>query len=269
MLFDVIDKKIRKAFSDAAMHYDMLTGLHKEIGRELTKKIGDHGPCTAVLDIGMGTGWFTHRLTDIFPCAVVVGLDFASGMIASARKREGTYKIVQADAAYLPFKEGVFDIITSNLAYQWIEHLPRAFGLCHSRLNKNGILCFTMFGHHTFDELFTALEMCTQANGQGKDFAMRRLADKDQVAGALGEAGFKDAYLTAERIRVRFPDMMGLVKWVKDIGANSLPRDMYMGKDLLVRANDYYNTHFRDRLGVYATFEVIWVEARRCEEGER
>ena len=33
MIIKLIDQKIRKAFSDAAMQYDVLSGLHKEIGR--------------------------------------------------------------------------------------------------------------------------------------------------------------------------------------------------------------------------------------------
>jgi len=263
MILDLIDKKIRRAFSDAALQYDMLTSLHKEIGRELTKKIQNVEPCLSVLDIGMGTGWFTHRLTNIFPDAMIVGLDFASGMIAHAQRKEGTFKIVQADAAHLPFQEGAFDIITSNLAYQWIENLSLAFELCYLRLKKRGVLCFTMFGHDTFHELFTALEACSQDKIFQKSISIRRLANNDQVIKALKESGFQESDVSTERIKVRFSDMMSLIKWVKDIGANALPKDIYLGKDLLLKTNDYYNTHFKDRLGVYATFEVIWVEAKR------
>ncbi len=263
MIIDIIDKKIRNAFSDAAMQYDVLTSLHKEIGRELTKKIMNHEPCLTVLDIGMGTGWFTKRLTDIFPEAMIVGLDSARGMIDCAQQKEATFKIVQADASKLPFKEEAFDIITSNLAYQWVGNLKQAFELCHLRLNKTGTLCLTMFGRDTFHELFTALEKCAQEGDQKRELSIHRLADKDQVTGALKQAGFNNIEVSTERIKVRFEDMMSLIKWVKDIGANALPHGMYMGKDLLLKANDYYNTRFQDRLGVYATFEVIWVEAQR------
>ncbi len=259
MIFNVIDRKIRDSFSDAALQYDVLTNLHKEIGRELTKKFMDRDPCTKILDVGMGTGWFTHRLTNIFPDTMVIGLDFASGMIACARKKERTFKIVQANAANLPFKEDTFDIITSNLAYQWIKNLPQAFVLCRSRLKKNGGLYLTMFGHDTFHELFTALDACADKNG----FVIRRLASKDQVAKSLEKTGFSNIHVSSEYIKVRFPDMMGLIKWIKDIGANALPKEVYLGKDLLLKANDYYSMHFKDRLGIYTTFEVIWVEARR------
>ena len=260
MIFDVIDKKIRNAFSDAAMQYDMLTSLHKEIGRELIEKVIQYDPCSAVLDVGMGTGWFTNRLTNAFPDAMVVGLDFAHGMISCAQKKNGTFKIVQADATQLPFKEDAFDIITSNLAYQWVGNLKQAFEFSYLRLRKTGVLVFTMFGRDTFHELFTALKHCAKNENQP---GSQRLADKDQIMEALDAAGFHNVEVSTERIKVRFEDMMSLIKWVKDIGANALPHGMYMGKDLLLKANDYYNTRFQDRLGVYATFEVIWVEAQR------
>ncbi len=259
MIFNAIDQKIRDSFSNAALQYDTLTSLHKEIGRELINKTINQEACSTVLDVGMGTGWFTRRLTNVFPDATVVGLDFAPGMIACAQKSDGTFKIVQADASCLPFKEGAFDLITSNLAYQWIEDLPRAFELCHSRLKKEGGLYLTMFGHDTFQELFTALNVCAEKDG----FTIRRLADKDQVVTSLEHNGFDHIHVASELIKVRFPDMMGLIKWIKDIGANALPKDIYMGKDLLLRANDYYKTHFKDRLGTFATFEVIWIEAKK------
>jgi len=259
MILNAIDRKIRRAFSDAALEYDVLTSLHKEIGRELTKKILKYDHCDVVLDVGMGTGWYTNRLTGIYPDATIVGLDFASGMIDTARKKDGTFVIVQADAAQLPFKEGVFDMITSNLAYQWVEHLSQAFQLCYSRLNNSGRLCLTMFGHDTFSELFESLEK----SSHDKNIALGRLAGKDRVVQALKRSGFRDVIVSTENIKVRFSDMMSLIKWLKNIGANALPNDIYLGKDLLLKANDYYNANFQDRLGIYATFEVIWVEAKK------
>lgn len=263
MIIKLIDQKIRKAFSDAAMQYDVLTGLHKEIGRELAGKIQQCEPCGRILDIGMGTGWFTGRLADMFPESLVVGVDSAPGMISRASEKQGTFRIVQADAACLPFKAGAFDIITSNLAYQWVGDLARAMAQCRFQLAADGTLCITMFGYNTLTELFAALEQCSGVNGKDRDVAFSRLADDKQVAQALQEAGFQAVRVDAERIKVRFEDMLSLVKWVRDIGANALPRDLYIGKELLLRANEYYNAHFRDRMGVYATFEVIWAHARR------
>ena len=41
MILDAIDKKIRQAFSSAAMQYDILSSMQKEIGRELVEELAD------------------------------------------------------------------------------------------------------------------------------------------------------------------------------------------------------------------------------------
>lgn len=264
MILKSIDQKIRRAFSDSALQYEALTSLHKEIGRELTHKIPDVS-FSKILDIGMGSGWFTNRLKTLFPDSLVVGLDFADGMVDAARKYTEGFRIIQADASALPFKEASFDLITSNLAYQWVEDLPMAFERSYAVLGKEGILSLTMFGYETLQELFEALEYSTEENSlqPGSFGPVRRLAKCEEIEEALESAGFEEVNVNSERIKVRFPDMMGLVQWTKNIGANNLEKNIYVGKDFLLRANDYYNEHFRDSFGITATFEVVWASGRK------
>jgi malonyl-CoA O-methyltransferase len=273
MLLKFIDDKIRRAFSDAAVQYDVLTGLHKEIGRELLAKAAAHegnGPIldvgmvpipTYILDVGMGTGWLTGRLKNYFPDARVVGIDFAAGMVDVAKMREKDCGIVQADARQMPFKKNIFEMIASNLAYQWVGDLPKAFANCHVILKEEGKLYLTMFGYSTFRELFEALEKTRDA-AKG-NIALPRLADRGQVSDALSKAGFRDVNVEDECIKVHFSDMPALVKWIKDIGANALMGDMFIGRDWLNRANAYYTQTFADQWGVGATFQVIWVQAKK------
>ncbi len=267
MILKLIDDKIRRAFSDAAVRYDVLTGLHKEIGRELLKKItgsmegvsgGVVAEPTSILDVGSGTGWSTVRIKTCFPEARVVGIDAAEGMVEAARRREEGLQIVQADAARLPFKKETFDLIFSNLAYQWVSNPAVAFTECYRVLRSNGKLYATIFGYHTFQELFDALMKTREVSK--KDICCARLASKEEMSVAFHKAGFPAVRLEGETIRVHFPDMMAIVQWVKDIGANTLMHPMSVGRDWLNRANDYYLNTFHDRWGVYATFEVIWVE---------
>jgi len=258
-MVSLLDQKIQKSFSDAAGQYDCLSHLHQDIGQELMRKVSSQEHCAKVLDVGMGTGWLTKGLTEVFPNAEVIGLDFAAGMIEEAQKKEGRFKIVQANAEALPFKEEAFDVIVSNLAYQWVPHLSEAFKQCYSVLKEEGVFCCTLFGRNTFEELFMALEAATD-NGA---LLIDRLVGKQDVVEAVEAAGFKDARITREPRKIYFSDMMALMKWIKDIGANRLSRDFFVGKDLLKRANDYYEENFRNRWGVYSTFEVIWSEGRR------
>ena len=261
MLLKLIDDKIRRAFSASAVRYYVLTGLHKEIGRELLAQIAEYEGGGPILDVGIGTGWFTGRLKNCFPDARVVGIDFAEGMVEAARNREKDFGIVQADARRMPFQENTFDMIVSNLAYQWVGDLPEAFADCHAVLKKEGELRLTMFGYGTFQELFEALERTRDAAKGG--VALTRLAGRGQVVDALTKAGFRDVNVKEECIKAHFPDMPALVKWIKDIGANALVGDVFIGRDWLNRADAYYRRAFADQWGVRATFEVVWVKAAK------
>lgn len=258
MIFSAIDQKIRQAFSSAAMQYDILASLQREIGRELVKKIDTLADARAILDVGMGTGWMTNRLTNLFPDARVVGVDAAWGMIEQARKKYEGICPVQADARMLPLKSAAFDIVISNLAYQWVPQLPEAFAQAARVLKKDGIFCATIFGYETLKELFASL-----AAVKGEKVAIRRLAGCPQIEQALKSAGFKHITIETETIKTHFPDMLSLVKWLKDIGANVLPKNGFVGKELMLEANEHYDQNFRERLGIVATFEVIWVKAQR------
>lgn len=260
-MLTAIEKRIRDAFSSAAMQYDALTSLHKEIGKELVKKVVNVDQCDKILDVGMGTGKVTKRLTFYFPDSLVCGMDFSSGMIEKARQEYEPYKIVQAHAAHLPFKENSFDVVVSNLAYQWVKPLDHAFKHVDELLNKGGVFYFTLFTDATLCELFESIEAA--AKEQDKKISLNKLPTKDEVEQALQKADFKDYDFDYERIKVHFPDMMDLIKWVKDIGANALGYEGYLGKDLLERASEIYAERFSGRFGIDATFEVTWVEVKK------
>ncbi|MDP2652544.1 MAG: methyltransferase domain-containing protein [Candidatus Omnitrophota bacterium] len=262
MILNLLDRKIRRAFSGAAMQYEVLAGLQKEIGRELIRKIVDRQECSSILDVGMGTGWMTDRLRFWFPDAAVTGLDVADGMVRQARDKYGDLAIVQADAQALPFCENSFDVVVSNLSYQWANDLTQAFAGAWSCLKPGGTLFATLFGRQTFCELFEALEAAA-GDGARPSPVIRRLAGRAEIEAALRAAGFQDIELKDEIIKTHFDNMMALLKWIKDIGANVRERDIFVGRDLLYRAAHYYQDRFKDRWGVFATFEVVWITARK------
>lgn len=257
-ILEYIDKRIRRSFSSAAQQYDILTSLHKEIARELVARIKIENP-EKILDIGMGTGYLTNKLVHYFPGAQVFGLDFAPGMVEQAKKNSEGFTVVQADASAVPFEDDTFDFIVSNLAYQWIADLPKAFGEAHRVLKRQGTFYFTIFGYETLKELF----MCLRNIPGGKQFNGRRLASADQLGQALSEKGFKEISVQSEHIKVHFGCVTDLLKWLKGIGANRLTESFPIGKEWLAQLEAEYAKMFSDRFGIYASFEVVWVGARK------
>lgn len=262
------DQKIRQAFSSAAMQYDALSSLHRAIGRELFKDITlyvasleTYPDVFTVLDVGMGTGWFTQRLMTQLPGARVIGLDAALGMIQEARRKRGLLNCVQADARALPFLKETFHLLSANLSFQWVSNLNEGLASCHRVMRSQGALFMTVFGGKTFKELFEALE-ATRVK-ESLPLNIQRFASGEAIRAALQQEGFNSISVSSEYLQTHFASMRDLLTWIKQIGANALPRQGYVGKQWLERAGAYYQEHYRTHLGVTTSFEVITLKAQK------
>jgi len=257
-----INYKIQRKFSESALSYDRFSGLHREIADHLLAQVikkGDSLNCPLfLLDIGCGTGYLTGKVKDCFPQSKVIGLDIAQGMLEVARSKHGNITWVLADSGHLPFLDGSFDILTSNLAYQWAGDLVQSLTEARRVLLPGGVLALTLFGYHTCQELFQCLD---EARPGALQFA--RLPDLLQVRNALAASGFDQLQVEGEQITIEFNGMQELLAWLKSIGANNLLREGFLGPEVISRAASIYRKKFSNSKGVSATFEVIQVYAKK------
>ncbi|MBF0511889.1 MAG: methyltransferase domain-containing protein, partial [Candidatus Omnitrophica bacterium] len=210
-----------------------------------------------ILDVGCGTGYLTGKLQNHWPQAQVMGLDFAIGMIEVARGKDAKIIWVVADGHQLPLKTAGFELVVSNLAYQWSGDLRQAFSEAQRVLTKKGFFAATLFGFNTGKELFLSLREA-QCGIQ-----VVRLPDFQEVKKALKCSGFNEYKAEQREIKIEFLNMPELLKWHKIIGANHLSSDGFLGPETLSRAADIYQKRFPYGQGVAATFEVIEVYAQK------
>lgn len=81
-----------------------------------------------VLDVGCGSGSVTRDLCQLTP-GRVVAIDHDPGMVEAARTTYGALANLElrvADAHRLPFPDGSFDLVVSNLFFMWAEDPQRA-----------------------------------------------------------------------------------------------------------------------------------------------
>ena len=255
----IFAQKPQESFSKAACRYDHFSALQKDIGLKLFEAVPEKS-YSYILDIGMGTGWLTEKISKRFSKSKIVGLDYAFGMAAQAKKRKIDF-VLQADAQSLPFAKEKFDLVVSNCVYQWVSDIPKAFCETTRVLKPNGEFYFTCFGSSTLKELRESLSK--NVHGKTSEFHHWHLLKKDNIRQALADAGFKHIQVSSEERIEHFKDLFELLGWLKSIGANRAKRNIFVGRQLLTRANNYYNEHFLSPNGICVTFEIISGVARK------
>ena len=141
------------------------------------------------LDIGCGTGNYTHALAD--RAGHWTGIDPSASMINKARRKEAhkkpiTIKWQQAAAEQLPFAEAQFDGIVSVLALHHMSDLAVAFGEMRRVLKPQGrVVLFGVLPHQV------RANWLTHYFPQMMEQDARGLPDETQIAAAARHVGFQ------------------------------------------------------------------------------
>ena len=261
-------RQVRRAFARAASSYEKHDALQREAEARLLDSLDyyDSHP-ERVLDIGCGTGRGTALLKKRWPKAQVVALDLSPAMLREARRHAGWWRPfarVCADGQQLPFPDGSFDVLYSNLCMQWCETPRLLFAECARILRPGGFLVASSLGPDTLAELRAAWE---EADPQHPHVG--RFLDLHDIGDAALAAGLKDPVLDADHLRLDYADVRGLFADLKGLGATNADRERTPGLTGKVRFRamlDAYEAHRRDgRLP--ATWEVITLHAWGAPEG--
>ncbi|CAK0758317.1 Malonyl-(acyl-carrier protein) O-methyltransferase [Gammaproteobacteria bacterium] len=277
--------KVRSSFERVATHYDEAAVLQREVGIRLLERLSEVRLAPSrVLDVGAGTGSGTVALAQRYPQALVVAADIAPAMLRQARRRalgwaataiewsSGSWlgqglswalgrrhghRFVCADAETLPFAAECADLVYSNLTLQWCLDLDQTFTELRRVLRPEGLLVFTTFGPDTLRELRTAWQT---VDGYSH---VNAFIDMHDIGDALRRTGFGGIVMDVEHITLTYPDVVGLMRDLKTIGAHNVthgrPRGL-TGRKRLKQLTTAYETFRRnDRLP--ATYEVIYGHA--------
>ena len=137
---------VRATFNNASKSYDDAAFLQKEIANRLVEKLSPLklNP-ESILDLGSGTGIFTDLVSNKYPHAKTISVDFAINSIASNNSK---YKVC-GNANQLPFKTSSIDFVCSNLMLQWIQDSSQVFDEVNRVLKPNSLFFFSSFGPDT------------------------------------------------------------------------------------------------------------------------
>jgi SAM-dependent methyltransferase len=127
----------------------------------------------------------------------VVGVDFSPAMLAFARKRARKATFIEADAQNLPFGDGEFDVVVSNLGVYHIPDQPRALAEARRVLRSGGKFAMTVWCGPENSPCFAAVYSAIRAHGHsdisapaGPDF--HQFGKRDVAVKFLSAAGFSE-----------------------------------------------------------------------------
>jgi len=131
-------------FDGAARYYNRV-GQMLDLGsgpwyrRQALRRAGLR-PGMRLLDVATGTGLVAHGAADILgEPAGVIGVDPSRGMLREARKALAG-PLVQGRAEALPFRDGLFDMLSMGFALRHVPDLEAAFGEYRRVLRPGGRL---------------------------------------------------------------------------------------------------------------------------------
>lgn len=243
------ETRIIASFSRHAKSYDKNARLQKTMAERLASLIPE-GPLGEVIELGCGTGVFTrHLLTN--PLSGLTLNDIAPPMIEQLRKQvtlpEFTRFLI-GNAEMIDFPEA--DLIAANAVFQWFCRPRSTLAHLYSRLRPGGRLVFSAFGPGTLKEFrdTVGLQSPSLLQPMGEWVAM------------LEETGFVLEEAVPETRKTFSPDTRALISSLQQIGA--APFRMLGVSDLkkLIRE---YDRGFKTAQGVYASWEIYYISARR------
>ncbi|RTZ60454.1 MAG: malonyl-[acyl-carrier protein] O-methyltransferase BioC [Gammaproteobacteria bacterium] len=252
---------VRHSFERAAATYDSAAVLQRKVADELLARLDlmTLEP-QRILDLGCGTGYCARALQKRYGKARVFGLDLAHGMACVAKKRAGWLShqhFACGDAETLPFASDSFDLVVSSLALQWCQPDP-AFTEMARVLKPGGVLLFASFGPDTLMELRQAWKAVDDGTHVHDFIDMHDLGD------AMLRAGLTDPVVDMDKLVLVYPDVAGLLRDLKDIGASNAaetrPRTL-TGRERFSRLLAAYEMFRNEQGRLPATYEVVYGHA--------
>ncbi|GAV21029.1 malonyl-CoA O-methyltransferase [Mariprofundus micogutta] len=268
--------QVKRSFSSASDSYDEHAVLQREIGDRLLAHLDfTKLEPKRILDVGCGTGYFTRLLRGKFKKSDITAFDLSESMVTTTRKSHnrrlpwhGRNLHASGNATSLPFKSDSFDLVTSNLAMQWVPDPEQMLKEMRRVLAPGGLILFSTFGRRTLIELRQALAEIDQNN------AGHVLPFPDVMS--LGDAVTKLAVETpvtdADLFTLTYPDTISLVRELKGLGASASAirgrKSGLYGRALIKQLDENYRAKYADDDGrVRATFEALYAQAWYKEEG--
>ncbi len=150
-------QRVGAAFARHYEHYEQAAVVQREMADRLAEALVEVAPQLRVrraLEIGVGTGFLTRRLTALYPDAEWWFNDLSPAAFNWLPVGLAQSNTLEGDAEALPYPAGL-DLLAGASALQWFDNLAGFFPKARAVMHPGGVLAIACFGQEHFRELAT------------------------------------------------------------------------------------------------------------------
>lgn len=262
--------RVAAAFHQKAAEYDHHILVQKRVVANLAASLEIHPGRLPerILDVGTGTGALLEKLHLLYPDASLTGVDIALNMCLCSQQKLGTNcQSVNGDAEHLPFRPGVFDLVVSASALQWVGSLSAALHEMRRVVRPGGDICFAFFCKGTLDELHHCFRDVTGkiVSGGAQSSRLHAFRTAEEVRSIVKEIDFERCVVTVETEVDWYADLHSLLRSIKSIGAGTVSGGSASGlgwRGVLQETARLYQERYGQDGRIPATYKVLYLSAR-------
>jgi malonyl-CoA O-methyltransferase len=212
---------VRRRFDRAADGFDDADFVHGVTREGLFARLEPVViDASVVVDLGCATGSATRALAKRFRGASIVAIDLSRRMLERCQESKGWFsrtRVLQADAAALPFADQSVDVVFANMLLPWVNEPTQIAAEVSRVLRKDGLFFFATLGPDSLLELRSAW---ARVDG---DTHINHFLDMHDVGDVLVQAGLRDPVLDVDRLAITYSNADDLFRDLTAAGArNSL-----------------------------------------------
>lgn len=248
-------KSIKFYFDKAVNTYEKAGKIQKKVAEELLNRVQKDYYST-IIEIGSGKGFLSIPLIEKLSFERFIHVDISFEFLKRLKADlKGICFFINAQAEMIPLKESLADLIVSSSTLHWLENPEQSFIELFRIIKEGGKFYFTIFTSNTLKEL----KLVSEATGFGSVYPLK---EAEFYIEMIQKMGFFFNF-EIKTYKEYYSSTKDLITSHKLTGTNYTKDKRFSGKGSYRKFCSLYETLFTNHNGVYATYEVLFIEGQK------
>jgi malonyl-CoA O-methyltransferase len=250
-----VSKTLKYYFNRAVNTYEQAGKIQKIVSEDILQRI----PLThydTIVEIGSGKGFLSEYISSNFSFKRYIHIDISFDFLKRLRKKLKINNFfINSDGENIPLRNNTAELLLSSSCIHWFDNPEKTIPALFDILLSGGRFFFSIFTSETLQELKQASDF----SGFGSIYPLR---EAEFYVELIKKLSFIFSY-DVKTYKIYYPSVKDLLMSHKLTGTNYTKEKKFTGKDKFKKFCDFYSRYFSDNNGVYATYEVLFIEGQK------